>query len=176
MNMRIFSLLMLAALALACSRGTERDATPARSAAGATTAVPAAANATPAASPPAATYAMTVYKQPTCGCCSKWEDHMRANGFVITSVPVSDLDAVKREHSIAPQFQSCHTGIVDGYIVEGHVPAADVRRLLTEKPKIRGIAAPGMPRGSPGMEGVFRDAYEVVTLEASGSSQLFARH
>lgn len=119
---------------------------------------------------------ITVYKSPTCGCCGKWEDHMRSAGFTVKSVPTNDLDAVKKTHAIPMNMQSCHTGLVNGYIVEGHAPAADIARMLDEKPDIRGIAVPGMPAGSPGMEGAWRDAYDVVTLPKSGTSTVWSRH
>ena len=170
--------LIIGLLITACSRSPDQspDAAPA--------ATP--ATRTPPAAPPrnaaatvavAAAESLTVYKSPTCGCCTKWEDYMRDNGFVVTSVATNDLDPIKKRYGIAPTDQSCHTGIVAGYVVEGHVPVADVRRMLAERPRIRGIAAPGMPQGSPGMEGIFRDAYDVVTLEHDGApSKIWARH
>ena len=95
---------------------------------------------------------MVVYKGPQCGCCGDWEDHMRRAGFRVDSRIVDDLGRMKRTLGVPADFWTCHTGVVDGYLVEGHVPAADVQRLLRERPKILGIAVPGMPLGSPGME------------------------
>src|SRR5690606_13889917 len=100
----------------------------------------------------AADVRMTVYATPTCGCCGAWMDHMRQNGFAIDVVYRDDLSQIRAEHHLPPELVSCHIGIVDGYAVEGHVPAAVVRRLLRERPEVLGIAAPGMPAGSPGME------------------------
>lgn len=111
---------------------------------------------------------VTVYKSPTCGCCSDWVDHMREAGFDVTVEDVADLDAVKREHGVPGPLQSCHTAIVDGYVIEGHVPADLVARLLAERPADAwGIAVPGMPAGSPGMEqGGSRDPYDVILYNA----------
>ena len=175
---------VMALVVTACSRGPQRESAEAGASvsAASSASTPASATATATATATAAAAivpagtTITVYKSPTCGCCGKWEDHMRAAGFTVASVPTNDLDAVKRTHAIALDKQSCHTGIVNGYIVEGHVPAADVARLLAEKPDIRGIAVPGMPAGSPGMEGAWRDAYDVVTLPKSGASTIWSRH
>ncbi|MGC4082933.1 MAG: DUF411 domain-containing protein [Vicinamibacterales bacterium] len=95
---------------------------------------------------------MTVYKSSTCGCCSKWVEHMQANGFEMKAIDVDDIDKVKRERGVPDAAVSCHTGIISGYIVEGHMPATAVKKMLAEKPAIVGIAVPGMPMGSPGME------------------------
>ena len=168
----------------ACTRGAPRESSESTTTAGATPAAAqsdaagATASATASASAsivPAGT-TITVYKSPTCGCCGKWEDHMRSAGFTVKSVATNDMDAVKRTHAIPMNMQSCHTGLVNGYIVEGHVPPVDVARMLSEKPDIRGIAVPGMPAGSPGMEGAWRDAYEVVTLPKTGESKVWSRH
>jgi len=95
---------------------------------------------------------LVVYKGPQCGCCGEWENHMRAAGFQVDSRVVDDLARRKRALGVPADFWTCHTGVVDGYLVEGHVPAADVQRLLRQRPKVLGIAVPGMPLGSPGME------------------------
>lgn len=106
---------------------------------------------------------MTVYKSPWCGCCKKWVEHMRRNGFDVEVVEREDVTPVKRMLGIPPQLASCHTAGIGGYVIEGHVPAADVKRLLSEKPEARGLAVPGMPVGSPGMEqGGARDSYHVI--------------
>jgi hypothetical protein len=118
---------------------------------------------------------VVVYKSPTCGCCSGWVDHMRANGFKIESHDVADVDPIKRKLGIGGQFASCHTATVGGYAIEGHVPAADIRRLLTERPKAVGLAAPGMPVGSPGMPGN-PQPYDVLLLTSDGGSRLWKRH
>jgi hypothetical protein len=119
---------------------------------------------------------VTVYKSPTCGCCTSWIKHMEANGFKVKAQNVMDIEAVKRRYGVTPNLASCHTAIVDGYVVEGHVPASDVQRLLRERPKVKGIAAPGMPQGSPGMEGPYKQPYETVTFDESGRTKVFARH
>ena len=122
--------------------------------------------------------AITIYKTAECGCCQKWVMHVAAAGFRPAVNDVNDLDAVKRRHAIPDALQSCHTAVVDGYLVEGHVPAADIKRLLKERPKVRGIAVGGMPTGSPGMEvpGRPADRYEVTAFRADGSTYRFASH
>lgn len=122
----------------------------------------------------AALPAVTVYKTPTCGCCSAWVDHMRENGFEVRTIDRTDLTPVKREHDVPDALVSCHTAVIDGYAVEGHVPADVVRKLLQERPEIAGIAVPGMPMGSPGMEGPYAQPYEVYTFDASGPQEIFA--
>lgn len=125
----------------------------------------------------AATTPITVWKSPTCGCCAKWIDHLEANGFAVTVNERRDMDPVKRSFGIQPAYQSCHTALVGGYLIEGHVPADDIRRLLAERPAVPGLAAPGMPMGSPGMEGPRKDLYAVVTLPKPGAaSTVYARH
>lgn len=119
---------------------------------------------------------VTVYKSPTCGCCTKWVDHLRASGYTVTAKDVADVDSIKAELGVPGALASCHTALVGGYVIEGHVPAADIARLLKEKPKVTGIAVPGMPMGSPGMEGPRKDAYEVVAFETNGATRVFAKH
>jgi hypothetical protein len=118
---------------------------------------------------------ITVWKSPTCGCCSKWVDHMTASGFKVIAHDTSDMKAVKTKLGVPDGMASCHTSVVNGYVIEGHVPAADIQRLLRDKPKVRGLAVPGMVMGSPGMEGSRNDPYNVVTFGA-GTSAVFARH
>ena len=121
---------------------------------------------------------MDVYKTPTCGCCSKWVDHMRAAKFQarVTDMKQAELDKIKAKHGIPVRFHSCHTALVGGYIVEGHIPAAEVKRLLKEKPAVAGIAVPGMPIGSPGMEvpGSRPRPYDVLAFDKQGRAQVFA--
>lgn len=127
------------------------------------------------AAPTAARDTLVVYKSPTCGCCRLWEDHMRGEGFAVVSRDVADLQAVKDSLGVASDVSACHTGVVGGYVVEGHVPATEVRRLLRERPDARGLAVPGMPIGSPGMEqGERRDPYDVLLLAADGPPTVFA--
>lgn len=120
---------------------------------------------------------VTMYKDPNCGCCGKWADHMRANGFVVKEVATQNMGAVKQSAGVPQALGSCHTARVGAYIVEGHVPAADVRRMLADKPPIVGISAPGMPQGSPGMEGPYpADRYDVVSFDRDGTNRVFSSH
>lgn len=122
---------------------------------------------------------IVVYKTPTCGCCTLWVEHMRQNGFQpeVHDVSAAEVRAVSKAAGLAEEGTSCHTAKVGNYIVEGHVPAADVQRMLKEKPAIAGIAAPGMPMGSPGMEqGGRKDAYDVVAFTKAGKTSVFAKH
>jgi hypothetical protein len=117
-----------------------------------------------------------VYKTPACSCCVKWVNHLRKNGFRVSTTDLDNLDAVKAKYGVPADFGSCHTATVSGYVVEGHVPASDIRRLLKERPKIAGIAVPSMPAGSPGMEVVGRKVqpYRVLTFDKNGSSTIYA--
>ncbi len=122
---------------------------------------------------------LTVYKSPTCGCCGAWIDHMRGAGFSdIKVVDLDDLTAVRASRGIRDPYASCHTGVIGGYALEGHVPAADVRRLLRERPAAIGLAVPGMPLGSPGMEmpGGGGEPFDTLLLMRDGSAKPFARH
>ena len=120
---------------------------------------------------------MTVMKSPSCGCCSKWVEHVRAHGFEVKVVNVDDIMAVKAKAGIPQKMASCHTTMVGGYVIEGHVPTSDIKKLLAQKPKAKGIAVPGMPIGSPGMEhGDHRQPYQTLLIKADGSTSIFARH
>jgi hypothetical protein len=121
---------------------------------------------------------VTVYKTPTCGCCAQWVEHLRASGFAVQTTDLADLGKLKASHRVPPQVQSCHTALVDGYVIEGHVPAADVWRLLKERPGVAGLAVPGMPIGSPGMEvpGMKVQPYDVIAFDAEGRTKVFASH
>ncbi len=119
---------------------------------------------------------ITVYKSPTCGCCTKWISHLEANGFKVNAIDTKDMYKVKKEAGLHPGLGSCHTGIVNGYTIEGHVPASDIKRLLAERPSVRGLAVPGMPMGSPGMEGPRKDRYSVLTFDDSGKTTIFSTH
>lgn len=119
---------------------------------------------------------ITVYKSPTCGCCIKWISHLEANGFKVNAIDTKDMYQVKKDAGLHFGLGSCHTGIVDGYTIEGHVPASDIKRLLAERPAVRGLAVPGMPMGSPGMEGPRRDRYSVLTFDDSGKTTVFSTH
>ena len=120
---------------------------------------------------------VVMYKDPNCGCCGKWAEHMRTHGFKVKEVATTQMGQVKGEAGVPQALGSCHTARVGGYVVEGHVPAADVRRMLTEKPAIAGISAPGMPMGSPGMEGPYpAERYDVVSFDAQGRRAVFSKH
>jgi hypothetical protein len=117
---------------------------------------------------------MVVHKTPTCGCCSNWIEHVKAAGFQVEVHDHQNLTEIKRVNGVAPELQSCHTATVGGYVVEGHVPADQIIRLITEKPDIKGIAVPGMPIGSPGMEqGGTVQPYNVVAFDGAGNAALY---
>ena len=125
---------------------------------------------------PAAAPKMTVYKSPTCGCCAKWVEHMKQAGFDLTVNDVPNVGEIKAQHHVPADAQSCHTALVGGYVVEGHVPADVVKQLLKEKPAVAGLAVPGMPIGSPGMESADgnKQAYNVVSFDKAGKTQVYA--
>lgn len=121
--------------------------------------------------------AMTVYRDPSCGCCEAWAEQARGQGFDVRVIDRPDMPAIKRQHGVPEELSSCHTAILAGYAIEGHVPFADVRRLLTSKPSgVRGLAVPGMPRGSPGMEmpDGSKDPFEVMAFDAEGRARVFS--
>lgn len=120
--------------------------------------------------------AVKVYKSATCGCCAEWIEHMKRNGFAVDAQNLADVSAIKQQLGVPPEFGSCHTAVVDGYVVEGHVPAREVKRLLAERPKAKGLAVPGMPAGSPGMEGPRTDRYAVVLFDAAGRSIVYQQY
>jgi hypothetical protein len=117
-----------------------------------------------------------VWKSPTCGCCSKWVDHLEASGFTVKVTNVTNISPIKQWNSVPPALGSCHTAVVDGYVVEGHVPAEDIFRLLEDRPAVAGIAVPGMPMGSPGMEGPSPQAYQVMSFDKDGAIEKFSTH
>jgi len=117
---------------------------------------------------------MVVYKSPTCGCCELWIDHAEEAGFTVVTEDVIDLRPVKAENGVTPELASCHTAIVGGYVIEGHVPADVIAQLLEERPDIRGLAVPGMPAGSPGMEGGTPEPYDVVAFDRDGNTSVYA--
>lgn len=117
-----------------------------------------------------------VHMSPYCGCCGDWVKHLEADGFRVEKRMVEDVSAARKTYGVPPALASCHTAVVDGYVVEGHVPASDIRRLLAERPRALGLSAPGMPAGSPGMEAAGTEAYETVLFRADGSADVFARH
>jgi hypothetical protein len=118
-----------------------------------------------------------VFKTPTCGCCSKWVEHLKENGFTPKVMDVPSTAEYRRKFGVPENLQSCHTAVVRGYAIEGHVPAPDIHRLLKSVSKTRGLAVPGMPIGSPGMEqGERRDAYSVVSFSSTGKVSEFQRY
>lgn len=119
---------------------------------------------------------IAVFKSSTCGCCTQWIDHLRKSGFEVRSTDIETMNAVKARFGVPPEMRSCHTAVVDGYVIEGHVPASDIQRLLRERPKVAGLAAPGMPLGSPGMEGPRSEPYSVMSFTKDGTSAVFAKH
>lgn len=128
---------------------------------------------TPSSSTPPA---VQVFKSPTCGCCGIWVEHLRKHGFVVNVTEVQDVSPFRTQHKVPAAVASCHTATVAGYVVEGHVPAADIHRLLKEKPKVAGIGVPGMPIGSPGMEGPNPQPYDVLAFTADGTTKVFSTH
>ena len=127
----------------------------------------------------AATPRIQVLKSPTCGCCSAWIAHVEAAGLSVDAQDVTQdaLWAAKDKAGITPELSSCHTGFIDGYVIEGHVPAADLQRLLAERPNALGLTVPGMPIGSPGMEmGDERDAFDTLLVLRDGEILVFERH
>ena len=117
-----------------------------------------------------------VFKSPYCGCCGKWVEHMRQNGFEVKAHDVEDVPAVRQKLGMPDRLGSCHTAKIGGYVVEGHVPAADIQRLLKEKPKALGLSVPSMPRGSPGMESSKPIPYQTLLVQSDGSTRVFAQH
>ena len=117
---------------------------------------------------------ITVYKSPSCGCCNKWVKHLEENGFKVKAEDVSDVIPYKIKYGVTPQLASCHTAVIEGYTIEGHVPASDIKRLLMEKPALQGLSVPQMPVGTPGMEqGDRKDPYQVISFDRDGRTGVF---
>jgi hypothetical protein len=121
---------------------------------------------------------ITIYKSKSCGCCGKWVEHIKANRFRVVVHDREDMDEVKDWLGVPRDLRSCHTGQVGGYLVEGHVPASDIRAILAKRPKISGLTVPGMPAGTPGMAmpGMEPEPYEVLAFQRDGTTKLFAKH
>src|SRR6266851_581118 len=119
---------------------------------------------------------VAVYKSPTCGCCGKWVEYMETKGFTTRVTSLPNVAPVKIQNKVPARLQSCHTSLVGGYVIEGHVPAEDIRRLLRERPAILGLAAPGMPAGSPGMDVPNSPPYEVLAFGKDGRTTVYATH
>ena len=116
---------------------------------------------------------VTVYKSPYCGCCTDWVKHLEKNGFEVETIKSENMGDIKASHGVTPNLASCHTAVIDGYVFEGHVPADVIRKFLKEKPKVRGLAVPGMPIGSPGMEGETKEHYDVLTFDKQGKTTVY---
>lgn len=124
-----------------------------------------------------ATESITVYHDPGCSCCHRWIEHLQQEGFEVKDIETQRLDKLKSQLGVPPQLASCHTATINGYVIEGHVPAADIKRLLTERPLISGLSVPGMPIGSPGMEmGTRRDTYSVIEFDKVGSNRVYRNY
>jgi hypothetical protein len=119
---------------------------------------------------------ITVYKDPNCGCCKKWIEHLQSHGYRVDAKDTPDMTEIKRSLGVPDGLTACHTAVVNGYVIEGHVPAEDIDRLLKQKPTIAGVAVPGMPMGSPGMDGGRVERYQVMAFDKKGKRTVFASH
>jgi hypothetical protein len=118
-----------------------------------------------------------VYKSPTCGCCTDWVKHLEENGFEVEVTETNNLNPIKVDAGLTPALASCHTAFIGDYVIEGHVPASDIQRLIADAPKATGLSVPGMPVGSPGMEiGDRKDHYKVILFNESGQSRVFSEY
>lgn len=125
-------------------------------------------------SPAQAGAQLLVYKSPTCGCCGNWVEHLEQAGYQVQAFNTDDLQSIRKRLNAPDDLASCHIAEIDGYVVEGHVPATSINKLLTERPKALGLFVPGMPRGSPGMEGPYgTDSYDVILVASDGSRSVF---
>lgn len=121
--------------------------------------------------------AIEVYKSPTCGCCGDWVTHLEENGFTVDVTDTNNMNQIKMDAGLSPQLASCHTAFIDGYVIEGHVPAADIRKLVETTPMAHGLSVPGMPMGSPGMDiGDRQDHYEVLLFNKAGQTRVFSEY
>lgn len=127
------------------------------------------------AGPRAAGQEVVVYRSPTCGCCEGWVAHLRSRGFQVVTRDVLDVGTIKARLGVPSPLVSCHTATVGGYVIEGHVPADLILRVLAEQPTMAGLAAPGMPGGSPGMENARKVPYNVIAFDATGGTSLYAK-
>ena len=118
-----------------------------------------------------------VYRSASCSCCGRWVEHLKQNKFQVKDHIIDDVQAIKNKYGVSADIASCHTAVIDGYVIEGHVPATDINKLLRLKPKVVGISVPGMPVGTPGMEvGGKKDSYNVVSFEKNKSVQVFSKY
>lgn len=116
---------------------------------------------------------INVYKSPTCGCCGNWVEHLRSSGLKVAVNDIADIDAFRAKAGVPAALASCHTALVDGYVVEGQVPAADIRKLLADRPNALGLAVPGMPASAPGMDSTRSSRYDVLLFDARGTTRLY---
>ena len=120
---------------------------------------------------------ITVYRSPSCGCCGIWIDHMKKHGFQITDIKTDDMEAIKQQHNLPSNLASCHTSIIDGYVMEGHIPADDIKRFLKQKPNAKGLAVPAMPLGTPGMEaGERKQPFDVLAFNDNENVEVFKHY
>ncbi len=169
-------LALAAALALvAACRGDGAGAASANEVSDAAPAAPTTAAFVATAATTADPVMVKVYKDPNCGCCNKWIEHLKENGFKVEPMDMPDLSLLKQKHGVTDTLQSCHTAIVNDYVIEGHVPADVIRQLLREKPAVAGLAVPGMPTGSPGMEGATKENYDILTFDRAGRTKVYAQ-
>jgi hypothetical protein len=120
---------------------------------------------------------MTVYLSPNCSCCGSWMAHAQKHGFHITEIKTDDMDSIKREYHIPPELASCHTAMIDGYVMEGHIPAGDIKEFLSQKPDVKGLTVPGMPLGTPGMETRnIKQPFDILTLNDDGEVEVFKHY
>ena len=119
---------------------------------------------------------IVVYKSPTCGCCNKWVKHLETSGFNVKAINKRNMNPVKQQFGVKKEYQSCHTAKVGKYFIEGHVPASDIKKLLKDKSNAKGLAVPGMPMGSPGMEGHRKDNYSVLLIDDHNKSKVYSQY
>ncbi|MCC0178329.1 DUF411 domain-containing protein [Waterburya agarophytonicola K14] len=120
---------------------------------------------------------MTVYRSPNCGCCSVWVEHAQKHGFKIEDIKTDEMEALKQKHNIPPELASCHTTIIDGYVMEGHIPVDDIKRFLAEKPDMVGLAVPGMPIGTPGMEAKdIKQPFQILAFNDKGEVEVYKEY
>ena len=130
----------------------------------------------PSVTPASKQPTITVYKDASCGCCKSWIEHLIKHGYRVDAKDSDDMTEIKRSLGLPEALTSCHTAVVNGYLIEGHVPAADIARLLKTKPNVAGLAVPGMPMGSPGMEGPRKQKYDVLSFDKAGKTKVFASY
>lgn len=176
MRFRGIALVVLAYAGLACQKEAQSADATLETQTSTQTAAQTAAQTTPGAQPASGDgEVVKVYKDPNCGCCSKWVDHMREHGFTVETMDMPNLSMIKQKYAIGANLQSCHTSVIGEYAFEGHVPADLIRKMLDDKPKIAGLAVPGMPAGSPGMEGATKERYDVLTFDRAGRTTVYAQ-